>query len=526
MLISSAGPEEAAWDLGADGTLLTNGLLNVINGIDVVNGDQPGAIYLSDLMRHIQRQVAEQVEVRALPTQNPVLVGYQDADPLLFVHRRLTFEQISLKTVRYSSESLRVVFRRVTLTAVVLILFGAGTAWTVSDHLEFLRTEQGHLVLYQGHPHIHLPGLPRPLWIFDINREALRPASPLLREQGTIVGDFNQPAAVKLNSEVKPEFRWFVAGLVGQMQSAYGLLVRQLADGWIPPFWSISAATFTIHHFKRQQDIPLFSRMSNNSDNTVSLIGLTSIAHFGQLPNVNLVNRRDTFGTVVGAARDIVAQGLEPPCNESKREYLLAPASIHLGSPRVVDALLRLDCRVSAQDILRLRLTLSSSPAGMPLPDRLDDLTMLAAIGPQTEYRSLLKQTIDMFSAQADDFGLLQALSSLGDLPKGECDQSWTRFLASPNVNIRFGAAYLLAKTCGWSLAQIEPYVQLSDYGLMKVANVVKVDAGLQLVRKRLRPTRDPLEELLPSIQVAVCAGSNETICKIRISSILRHRKL
>ncbi|RVU18473.1 caspase family protein [Methylobacterium oryzihabitans] len=180
LLVSASRAGESSWELPDRGSLFTRRLLSILRGETVL--DRTGGIFFNDLFDDLKTTVVDEAR-RQLPpgqTQTPVFAGTHAGDPLLFLNRDLTLEQVRVRTVRVTRQTLR---RRVLATAAGLV-GGGGLAlllyWAFLDSHHYLDLTDNRVSLVHGYPGLTGFGLPRTEWIYgeepsDLAESALAP---------------------------------------------------------------------------------------------------------------------------------------------------------------------------------------------------------------------------------------------------------------------------------------------------------------------------------------------------------------
>lgn len=187
LLVSASRAGESSWELPDRGSLFTQRLLRILRGEAVL--DRTGSIFFNDLFDDLKTTVVEEAQ-RRLPagqTQTPVFAGTHAGDPLLFLNRKLTPEQVRVRTVRITRQTLR---RRVLATAACLV-GGGGLGllfyWAFLDSHHYLDLTGNRIVLVHGYPGLTGFGLPRTDWIYGEEPSDLAEGASAPREGRPLV---------------------------------------------------------------------------------------------------------------------------------------------------------------------------------------------------------------------------------------------------------------------------------------------------------------------------------------------------
>ncbi|MFN0177062.1 MAG: caspase domain-containing protein [Saprospiraceae bacterium] len=231
ILLSSAHTDASSWELaGGEGTLFTNNLIRIIQGKDQI-GRMPGFIYFSELFEYLEFKIAEDLRVKYqfLSHQHPIYSGVFSKDPLIFLHRNLTLQQVRVKTAKYSSEYVWRMVRRVVLTLIILILLALGIVYTISEKTEFAIVENNKVNVYQGYPGWHLFGFPLKRWTYAIEPSYLADSSPMSAGK-PLVSRPGHSVSNALFQNLKSEYQAMFLLWNGQDSLARSLLKTIIAD--------------------------------------------------------------------------------------------------------------------------------------------------------------------------------------------------------------------------------------------------------------------------------------------------------
>lgn len=182
LFVSASRAGQSSWELSdLRNSLFTHRLLEVLSG-RVTLGNR-GEIYYADLYQYLHAAVQEDAQkyLGDRNRQEPVAIGIQVGDPLLFLHRDQTLSRVRVNTKRLTNEYLR---RRVTVV-VSTLLAAVGLAlagyWAFLDGHQFLHLAD-KVTLVHGYPGLSGFRLPHDDWLFDFGADAVDPSSALARE--------------------------------------------------------------------------------------------------------------------------------------------------------------------------------------------------------------------------------------------------------------------------------------------------------------------------------------------------------
>ena len=222
ILISSSRVGQSSWELpDGGGTLFARHFRDALNGTVSV-GEAPGIITFSGLFKYLALQIAHDLRTKYdnLPRQEPIFTGTYHLDPVVFVHKGLTFAQVSVRVAWYPKDYITKVVLRAFWTVCFSLLFIIGCALNYWEHSEFVEQNgEGNIEIMKGHPWLKRLRAPQPLWVFNFGSEAVRPESQLRR--GTaLIAPLDRPVLPLLGKELIPEFRAKLFLWNGEMKDA------------------------------------------------------------------------------------------------------------------------------------------------------------------------------------------------------------------------------------------------------------------------------------------------------------------
>ncbi len=164
LLISASRAEQSSWEAEGYGSLFTQRLLIALSGGHEV-ADQ-GRIWFTDLFAYLHTSVLADSRrtVPATREQEPVFAGLFGADPLLFLHKDATLEDIRVRTRRVTREELRHRVRQVGISLTAAAALCVGGYWAYLDGHQYLELRGDEIALIHGVPDLSGFGLPQALW--------------------------------------------------------------------------------------------------------------------------------------------------------------------------------------------------------------------------------------------------------------------------------------------------------------------------------------------------------------------------
>jgi hypothetical protein len=115
ILLSASRANQSSWET-AQGSLFTKHLLALVDGTEQGSA-KPGAVYFSDLLKHLHHVNAEEIANAngRIPAPEPVFIGGYTNDPLVFLHSGKTLKQ---RVQRYARAY---VLHKIRLTVAVML---------------------------------------------------------------------------------------------------------------------------------------------------------------------------------------------------------------------------------------------------------------------------------------------------------------------------------------------------------------------------------------------------------------------
>lgn len=359
ILLSASRAEEPSWELpDVGGTIFSKHLIDAISGHEIETST-PGLIYFSELLRNVQDKVSEDLDslYPNQPKQEPVFVGVFVKDPLLFVHKRLTLQQIALKTTRYSKQYVRQVIRKSLVALGVLLFFVTGTVYTILSKQEFAVSEQNRITIYKGYPGISLFSFPKKLWSFSLEPQYAKDGSPL-RASAPLVSKLGEPILPILMDNLKPEYQALVLQWQGMDSLAREKVIRIITDENIIIDERVGPMIIFSGLAIERDTTLLLDIMKSTTIDDIKANTLRRLTRLAPWSAINLIMDETKFNTRNNHA--IILQYLpqEPQSDyQAYFEYLLKSEVSYTSHPslipEVLEAAMRTDQRLSVQSLLK-----------------------------------------------------------------------------------------------------------------------------------------------------------------------------
>lgn len=206
ILISASRSGQSSWEAEGYGSLFTTRLLQSLRGL--TEAIDRGRIYFHDLFAYLRTSVVQDAKSKLAPgiLQEPVFTGVYSEEPLLFLHRDATLDEVRVRTKRVTREDLS---RRVRLVAAGLIaamMLSLGGYWTFLDQHHYLSIDGDRVSLFHGYPNMSGFGYPKKNWTYEFGLSNLAEASPLLNGDPLIMARTVNPSSV-LRNQLKPIYQ-------------------------------------------------------------------------------------------------------------------------------------------------------------------------------------------------------------------------------------------------------------------------------------------------------------------------------
>ena len=359
ILLSASRRGQSSYELpDGHGTLFSRHLIGVLAGRESV-GSVPGQIYFSDLYSHLQEQVREDLEARfdGVPAQEPIVVGSFGKDPLLFVHQRLSLQQISVRTLRYSRQYVRRLFRRTLISIACLLLFAFGTHYSVLQKTQYAQLQDNVLTVYSGNPRLNAYGFPRRLWSFRLSPAAVLDG-PLARSQ-PVVSDLGKPALPLVIPQLRDSWKALVLASLGQTREALKFAKATIENSKEDTYIRERAIGMVADN-PNPGDVEVLASMHADEKIRPAILGaLARLDSRKALETVSLYidSTESSIGAEASDAHQAVLLNLEGSCIPEIGEYLSGLTSrkdFNVLVPVWIDTAVRLGCHVSPQTIARV----------------------------------------------------------------------------------------------------------------------------------------------------------------------------
>jgi hypothetical protein len=406
---------------------------------DEVPGTKAGLIYLSELFEHIRKRMAEEFELsKRLPQQDPLYAGVVSRDPLLFVHSRLTLEQVGVQTLRYSRAFIVRMARRTAIIAGIALFLVLGGLYTYLDHSRFLLPSSAGIAIYRGDPRFKLLGYPFLEWELSIPTEATRTESRLRR--GVPV-TFWRDASIEhvLRPELRQEFFILLLTWEGKETQAHQGLTEFLASHDANQSEYLGAMSGLLRHLGNEKDLPIFQRLATSSRSDVRKPALSSLAQFAPALAIQQVGHQ--FNSDSRDDHLAVLSNLPAPCPTSTAAYISQTLTNHAFSPLHVAAI---SAAIRSRCNLDLPTLVEASHAALTLQD-----TSTAAYAVATRREIELENgLLDSFRSTADWAHIANGLLTIAAMPKAKCDLRLKLYLRHTIDWVRWADAVALLHHC------------------------------------------------------------------------------
>lgn len=394
ILLSSARADRPSLELpNGEGTLFTHSLLRAVSGDLVV--DPGGFIYFSRLLSCIQFEMDEGFETRypGLEPQECVFVGVYARDPLIFLHRRFTLEQVRVHTSRYSPAYVRRLVSRLIAYLLMLIGFAIGTHYSVLEHTSYAVLRANVLTIFDGIPGFNAYGFPRERWSLNLDAGRLEDGSPLAGSKAVVAPtpEILTVVRAELNAVGKAEFD----NDFGNPRRAHIEAKQYLETAHKnAPEEDVQAATRLLVEAPLVDDLAVLEALAESPYSDVRLPAINGLFRIGcrRAPELAVKERPvDLSGPArLGASweRDILGiQGVKDPSLLSRYfDYLGHSSYLREMLEPIVDCALINNVRIRPETILKL-LKCDSDPSSIaPYIRVVGVLKELKRIDPSSEH--------------------------------------------------------------------------------------------------------------------------------------------
>ena len=441
IVLAASRANQRSWEMAdGSGTLFSRNLIDIVSG-KLNAGTSAGMIYFSDLLREIQDQMAEQREslARETPLQQPVFTGAYTQDPLLFVHRQLTLEQIKLATARYSPAYVRRRIRNWTI-GVLAVLYIIGTIYYgLLKSSQYATTSGDKIAIYRGYPGLGAPGYPVHLWTLSYGPERLR-NRPAPRTKLTWTAPIGKSVLPILDNETRPDFLAARAQHEGRPTEARALALAILGTPAGHTDEEALYATLVFCTVATQDDIPKLHSFLQSQRSEVRLAAAKRLAHLE--PEYIYPIAQSDLPDGTGFPHEDFIRQVRDSCTPSLQRYLESLFSIDSNVPttkQVLDAALRSGCKLSTPALVTgvLRPQLWGET----------DVAKFAALEKQDwELSESLEKQLQ--SPSLDDVRRQTVLGTIAALPTPPCLRALAGRLTKGPWWLQLEEAYALSRGC------------------------------------------------------------------------------
>lgn len=355
IVLAASRVNQRSWEFkNGSGTLFSRNLIDIVSG-KLIAGSSAGMVYFSDLLRTIQEQMEEQRESLGpdLPPQQPVFTGVYTQDPLLFVQRELTLEQIKLNTARYSPAYVRRQIRNWVL-AIAALLYVAGTIYYgLLKNSEYATTSGDKIAIYRGYPGFGAPGYPVHLWTLSYGAERLK-NRPALHTQLTWIAPLGKPVLPLLDSDTRADFLAARAAQEGRPDEARRQALDILDHPGSHSEEEMLYGALVFSTVARTGDIPRLHALLQSQRSEVRLAAARQLATIE--PGYIFPIAQQDLPAGTSFPHDDFVRQVRGPCTPQLEHYLEALLSIESNVPttqQVLNTALRTGCELSVPALVK-----------------------------------------------------------------------------------------------------------------------------------------------------------------------------
>jgi hypothetical protein len=318
VLLSSTRADQRSWETADGGsTFFSMYLRRCIDGSDPV-GVIPGAIFLSDLVRHIANRVA--AEVKKLDEryrQEQTFNGVYGTDPLVFRQARLTQSRILLLLARYSRRDLAR-FAAIGIVALLgVVSLASMTHYSILERSLFATSVGYWIDIDIGRWGTHAYGFPKPFWQSNLTRDDVVASSPLRNDGGIVNAPIEEPILPTLRKHLT---------LGGRVRLAYWAEDDNEARRGLQDLWkvdkSLTGAVHLLPRLARPEDLQWLADVEteapNESVRAFALIAAAKIA-----PDDPASGFRQSKREPYTLPMELLSVAT-PPCNKAVGDYIVS----------------------------------------------------------------------------------------------------------------------------------------------------------------------------------------------------------
>jgi HEAT repeat protein len=505
ILLSSVRADQRSWERAdGSGTLFTNALVAALKA-NLLVGGTPGALYFSDLVSAIDKRVEEDLlALPGLPRQDMVFVGTYIRDPLIFVHRTLSLQQVQFATARFSPSYVRRVLVKAMLIVSGLTFFGLTTAYGILDATQYAVDEGGTFVIYQGRPGFNLPGYPRRIWTLSYGAERLVSDGAELRGI-QIIAPMGRPVLPLVEARLRPDMQLLDLYGSGRTAAARALALKTMADDGAQ-FEIRRNAHLVFASVAEPADMPVLKRWLADERVEIRRAGLRALMKLD--PAVGFAAAERLVDHDQSDAHTDIIKLLEGGCPEPVARYLanrFDTSSSHPTSAQIFDAVVRLGCQLPTRALLR----------SMERPQLYGDTNVVNYAKLTGMETALVDAIVERLSEDKPDMLRLATLvGTLAELPQAPCLALYSQELGARMQHARLMAMVAIARHCpgGRLVFDWDPEQKAATVGLWErdvhVADLVlatkdnQARHALTLLTRLpdVHATRESLRELIRSL--------------------------
>src|SRR5579871_1270375 len=465
IVLAASRANQRSWEMrDGHGTLFSRNLIDIVSG-DILVGPSPGTVYFSDLLQTIQDRMEEQRESlgQDLPPQQPVFAGVYTQDPLLFVHRQLTLEQVKLTTARYSPAYVRRKVRNWLMAVVVAVYFSATVYYGFLRSSQYGATVGDKIAIFRGYHGLGAPGYPVHLWTLSYGAERLK-NRPTAGAQVTWVAPLGKPVLPILDRATRADFLAARAAHEGKSSDARTLSLSIIDNPKSHGEEEILYATLVFCTVATTDDIARLHALLGSKRNEIRLAAAERLSTLDQ-EYIYPIAEKDLPAGDSFPHEDFLRH-IRGGCNVPLQHYLDSLLSIDSNVPttkQVLDTALRTGCSLSVPALV----------TGVTRPQMWGevDVARFAALEKEdAQLAEALLQTLR--SARLDVVRRQTLIGTLAALPHPPCMRDLAGTLQRGPWWVSLEESYALSRGCpefaftmGWADSQKELQFNLAKDG-------------------------------------------------------------
>lgn len=379
-----------------------------------------------------------------IPAQEPVFAGVYTQDPLLFVHRQLTLQQVKLVTARYSPAYVRRKVRN------WILAIAAATYFLITAYYGFLRNSQyastvgDKIAIFRGYPGFGAPGYPVHLWTLGYGAERLtnRPAGP---GELTWRAPLGQPVLPVVDAATRSDFLAARSAHEGKTIEARTMALEIISH---PPQHSaeeVLNATLVFCVVATAEDVPYLHALLDSQRSEIRLAAAERLAALDPQYIYPIAERDLPSGE--GFPHEDFIRHARGRCNPPLQHYLDSLLSINSNTPstkQVIDTALRTGCGLSIASLMN----------GVVRPQMWGETDIARFATLQGEAGELGQSLVERLSSGHLDVVRQQSvIGTLASLPAPPCAKGFFAAIKNGPWWVRLEGAYAISRACsGYSL--------------------------------------------------------------------------